>query len=349
MSKTKIFLTGFLAVVISIMSQSAANAFWFKKKIVKSASPVFAPVNDVNGNKIWIGTFQLVWNDLMNDIVKAPVQLKGGNPELADKLNKQGFDTTMLNVDSYYKAPGIMTPKFKQEIEKGIWHKFGEKSDILDGMNWNSRGYLVYAMLIKNFEYLTEFDILDPSTFVDKKVKFFGIGTGGNKKELYKNADVLFYNSKDEYAVKLKTKDREEVILYRTDDVLTLEEYFNKLNKNEKSFKGNKKLVEGDFLKVPFIKFNKMFSYDELTNKKIKGTDFTIDGAIQTAKFSLDNKGGKLKSEAALIMRMSLAPIKQGRNFYFDKPFVLFLKEEGKQTPYFVMYVKNGELLEEMY
>ena len=88
-----------------------------------------------------------------------------------------------------------------------------------------------------------------------------------------------------------------------------------------------------------------MFNYDELCNKKIKGTNFEIQGAIQTVKFNLDNKGGSLKSEAALIMRMNLVPVEEIRNFDFSKPFVLILKEKDKEIPYFIADIKNDALL----
>lgn len=97
---------------------------------------------------------------------------------------------------------------------------------------------------------------------------------------------------------------------------------------------------------MPYIKFKETFEYKELTNKKIKGSDYVISGAIQTAEFNLDNKGGSLKSEAALIMKMSMPIIQDERKFHFDKPFVLFLKEKDKNAPYFIMDIKNSELLE---
>ena len=71
-----------------------------------------------------------------------------------------------------------------------------------------------------------------------------------------------------------------------------------------------------------------------------------ITQALQTIKFNMDNKGGTLKSEAALaVMRMSLAP-EIGRKYNFDKEFVLFLKEEGKDKPYFAVRVENPEFLD---
>ena len=61
---------------------------------------------------------------------------------------------------------------------------------------------------------------------------------------------------------------------------------------------------------------------------------------MQTVDFNLDNKGVKLKSEAAMIMKMSmvLPEHEQVRKFYFDDNFYLFL-QEGMNAPYFGMKV----------
>ena len=106
------------------------------------------------------------------------------------------------------------------------------------------------------------------------------------------------------------------------------------------------KFTKNDNLKVPEINVDKMISYSELAGKKVIGTDFVISQALQTIKFKLDRKGGSLKSEAVIsIMTTSLmSPVKE-RNFFFDKPFVLFLQEQGKDKPYFAMKVDTTDYL----
>ena len=53
---------------------------------------------------------------------------------------------------------------------------------------------------------------------------------------------------------------------------------------------------------------------------------------MQTVKFSLDEKGGKVKSEAAIEMKDNCAIGVESnlRNFAVDDTFTLFLREEGK-------------------
>ena len=59
------------------------------------------------------------------------------------------------------------------------------------------------------------------------------------------------------------------------------------------------------------------------------GTNIIIDQAIETIKFDMDNKGVKLKSEAAMtIMKMSLMPDMEQRLFYLNDTFVIFLKRK---------------------
>lgn len=343
---------GILALVISFIFifQNESFAFRFFKKapsnpVVKAnKEAVFVPVNNLNDNLIWVGTFQLVWNDLIDEIIKAPVKFSGFQSELADNLNKKGFTTDYISENSYYKKYGNISFKLKKEIETGIKKKFNETSDILNDINWNSDGLLIYAMLKKEFEFLNAFKELPPALFDGTTVKYFGIGS--NDEGLKQNVEVLFYNSKDDYAVKLITKNTEDVILYRTDENKTFEEFLKDLNDKAAAFSGNKAFEDGDTLKVPYIKFDTMFQYNELTGKPVEGTDYIIDGAIQTVKFNMDNKGGSLKSEAALIMRMSLRPEISGRRFNFDKPFVLFLKEKNQTVPYFAANFKNAALFE---
>lgn len=306
----------------------------------------FVPVNETKGNRIWVGTFQLIWNDLVDDIIKAPVEFIDYKSPLAESLNKKGFMTSDISDDSYYKKYGYMTPELKKEIEKNLKEKLNEKSDILDTLDWNPLNFLLYAMLKKDFEYPYEFEILKNKKFMNEDIKAFGLYRDA-KYELRRNVRVLFYNGKDDFAVKLITKGNDEVILYSTNNNLTLEENYKILNKKTENYKGDRAFLDEDSLMVPNINFNALYKYDEFKGKRIKNSDFMIDTAIQTVKFKLDNKGGSLKSEAAIVLTTCALPEeKEYRDFIFNKPFILFLKEKDKNVPYFIAEFKNAELFE---
>ena len=207
------------------------------------------------------------------------------------------------------------------------------------------KAYLFYAMLIKNFDFQSRFDMLENGTFANsqEQIPYFGIDKK-SRDTLYDKVHVLFYNNPFDYAVSLNS-DKDEVILYRTSTKKDFLSLYNILEQKSKKFKGNKAFVAGDQLKVPYMSIKQDTSYDVLCGKEIANTDrLYIDKALQTVQFNMNNKGVKLKSEAVMnIMTMSM-PImvaENGRNFFFNDTFVLFMKEKDKSMPYFAIRVKD--------
>lgn len=295
-------------------------------------------------NRIWVGTFQLVWNELTDKIVKAPVKFLDFDSQMANNLNQKQFKKSNLNEKSYYVKSGIVSPALKAEIEKNIKLKFHETSDILKmfDFTYNPEKIFVYAMLKKDFRFTNAFDKLATGNFGNsqEKVKYFGINDNSNQK-LYKNVNVLFYNDDNDFAVKLYTKGKDEVLLYRTNDDKTFDKYYAELNDKTAKYSGDKNFVKNDTLTIPDIKLYQETSFNELEGHQIVGTNMQIDKTIETVDFRMNNKGVKLKSEAAIMLRcMSLAP-REGRDFTFNNNFVLFLIEKNQNTPYYAMKVSD--------
>lgn len=295
-------------------------------------------------NRIWVGTFQLVWNELTDKIVKAPVKFLDFDSQMANNLNQKQFKKSNLNEKSYYVKSGIVSPALKAEIEKNIKSKFHETSDILKmfDFTYNPEKIFVYAMLKKDFRFTNAFDKLATGNFGNsqEKVKYFGINDNSNPK-LYKNVSVLFYNDDNDFAVKLYTKGKDEVLLYRTNDDKTFDKYYAELNDKTAKYNGDKNFVKNDTLTIPDIKLYQETSFNELEGHQIVGTNMQIDKTIETVDFRMNNKGVKLKSEAAIMLRcMSLAP-REGRDFTFNNNFVLFLIEKDQNTPYYAMKVSD--------
>ena len=80
----------------------------------------------------------------------------------------------------------------------------------------------------------------------------------------------------------------------------------------------------------------------------IKGTNWYIRQAIQTIELEMDKSGGKLKSEAAIVMtkEMSLMPEEENRYFYLNDEFTMFLKEKDKDMPYFAANIEDITLFQ---
>ena len=129
-------------VIIAILCISIllAGGVYATAKIVESFSgkakmaPTFtSKISSIDTNKVWCGTFNLVWNDFMNDVVKGNVEFRDGESELANELNKQSFKVDQLSENSYFKIHGqAMGEDLKNKIQNGIKQKFNEDSNLID-------------------------------------------------------------------------------------------------------------------------------------------------------------------------------------------------------------------------
>lgn len=336
-------------LVITVLSGAIYASIKIYNQINKAQiTPNYTDVISQNdSNKVWIGTFNLVWNDFMNDVIGGKIEFEDGDSALADELNRQAFTVEQLNSNSYFKIHGIENFELKNKIEQEIKNKFNEESEVLDECNWeNKDGYVLYAMLKKQFNYLEKFPTLKDDKFKnsEEKVKYFGIEKDTNRIAA-KNVEILYYNSKEDFAIKLLTKEGEEVYLYKTSGVdKTFEQnYLEMLDKSSK-YNGDKYLDKKDVLKIPYIKVKENISYDELCNKRIKGSKWRIDQALQTIDFELNNYGGTVKSEA-LIEATKQSIFEKGKELLLNDTFILFLKEEDKNQPYFALRVDNTGVL----
>lgn len=355
-----------LALGVLCSTALSANAFswkfWKKNdsstqvvEVKNSAKFEILPtMNTVSNakNQVWVGTFQLIWNDLIDELVKRPVEFVSEKSVMADNLNRKEFTVDDLSEKSYYKKLGLASPEVKKEIENGIKEKFNETSDILDMFDWTpaEKKYILYAMLKKDFEYLQPFDKLPDGKFAGSEgdVKYFGINEQ-SKKQLRDTVNVLFYNSNKDFAVALSSTKGDTVYLYRTDDKKTFDILYSDMIKKSNSYDGDRSFTKLDKLKVPMLDFKSEREFPELCNKEIKHSDLIIDRAIETIQFKMDETGVKLKSEAAIMTRMSalMPPTKmEPRYFYFDDRYVIFLLEDGKTKPYFAMKIEDVKPLQ---
>ena len=304
--------------------------------------------DEIQNDTIWCGTFQLIWNDLKNDLAKQDIVF---TPQLdvVNSLNKETFTTDDLSEEYYYKKLGTPSLELKEEIKNAIKEKFNETSDILDDFDWKNakpEDYFLYVMLKKEFEFETEFEELENGNFKDyENIKYFGIEkdeTGNLKNQV----QVLYYNSKDDFAIKLLTKENDEVILSKNPQGKTFNEIYKNILNKQNEYVGEKNLQKGEQLKVPNISINTKKEFTEIENKLFtfsNGDEYKILKALQTVDFKLDRKGGKIISEAGMMVQkqsMEYEP-EEKRELFLDDTFALFLIESGKDTPYFAALIDD--------
>lgn len=333
-----------VATVGVVYGTIAVKNYINNAKLTPGFSGTFGNVKE---NKVWVGTFQLAWNELM-DKLGGNIEFENETSPLVQDLNRRSFNKNMLNSNSYYIGIGTISTNLREEIETNIKNKFNTQSKVLDRINWDTTDdeYLIYAMLNKKFTFETPFPKLKGNFGNEKEqIKCFGL-RAYTLDETFKQVTPLFYNSKDDCAVKISTKEGEEVILYRTNTVTNFEATYNELLEKTSNYTGRKQMVrEKDELTVPFIKVNSEINYDELCNKVIKGTDGAyLRQAVQMVDFELDNYGGNIVSEAYIDIYLCEG-MEEPRYFNFDNQFVLYLKEKDKEKPYFALLVDNTDVL----
>ena len=295
-------------------------------------NPTYKSTLDENTiNNLWVGTLDLAWKDLEEKIGLNRIEIKGGMPQIAKELNESTFSKEMLDPNDY-----------KINVERTI-----------------TNGYKIDATLNKELNFLEMFDNFSNDykwTFGDNKeyVKYFGINNASSE-EMNKNIEVLFYNRlnnrsllSNDMAIKLKTKEGEEIILYRTDDKKSFNEYYEDIKIKSKNYKGNTEFTKDDELRIPCVKVDGMISYNKLYDKGIENSKgLYIYDVIQNVKFYLNEKGCNLSSEATMVTEYM--GIGQDTKFcYFQDTFIIFMKEANSDKPYFALKVDNNDILEKI-
>lgn len=270
-------------------------------------------------NNLWIETLDLAWKDL-EEKVGGRIELEE-NVDIANELNNSSFSKEMLDENDY-------TINVTRTV---------------------TNGYNIETKLNKNLNFLYSFDNFNNDynyTFGkdgNDYIKYFGINNA-SKEELNQNVEVLFYNGNNDFAVLLNTKEGDKIILYRTDENKSFNEYYEDINNKKGNYNGSTAFEENDELLVPYVNVNGTVAYNELADKIIKNTNgMYISNVIQDVNFNLNESGCNMKSHATMTTEyLSVG----SRYFWFRDTFIIFMKEENSNMPYFALKVDNQDILE---
>ena len=285
----------------------------------------------------------------MDERFGGEVKFKNETPFIVNSLNKKNFTKDQLSENSYYIKVDVTRPELKEIIKNDIINKFNiDETSTLDKINFNiPNSYTIYSFLYKKFEFETPFNVLDDDKFSnsEEKVKYFGI-TASSSESLREQVEVIFYNDQNNFAIKLNTKNNEDIILARIDSTNSFDETYNTIVENSK-YEKNKSFNNEDTLKIPNLIVDTEISYDELCNRELannKNNISYIKSAIQQINFSLNNEGGEVISRGIIQDITKANSIK--RDFNFTDSFYLFLKESDKEKPYLMLKIDNTDLME---
>ena len=281
-------------------------------------------------NNLWVGTLDLAWKELEDKIGLNKIELEGEMPQIANDLNESTFSKEMLNPNDY-----------KINVERTV-----------------TNGYKIDATLNKELNFLESFDNFNDYKWTfgnsDEAIKYFGINNASPEK-MNRNVEILFYNKlnngsllSNDMAKKLKTKEGDEIILYRTDDKKSFDEYYEDIKAKTKNYKGRTEFSQDDELRVPYVKVNGMINYNQLYDKKIKNSKgLYIYDVIQNVNFYLNERGCNLSSKATMVTEyMGIG--EDTKYCYFQDTFIIFMKEKKSDKPYFALKVDNNDILEKI-
>lgn len=168
----------------------------------------------------------------------------------------------------------------------------------------------------------------------------------GNKKknERYNQIIIHDFINADNFIVELTFKNStDEMFLAKIPSNSTLQDTYNDVLGRiaKKNIYDNDSLNK---LAVPYVRFKIREDVDEVKGA-FKNDTFagrSIGTAVQYIDFNMDENGVTLESLAMMVECLS-ADLK---TLYFDKPFLIVLKEKEAIEPYFLMWVQNSEFME---
>ena len=285
-------------------------------------------LNENTINNLWVGTLDLAWKELAEKIGKEKIELEDENVQIAKDLSASPFTKEMLDKNDY-----------KINIERTI-----------------TNGYKIETTLNKELNFLEKFDNFNEYNWKfgesEEFIKYFGINNASSE-NMNKNIEILFYNPisinnshSNDFAIKLKTKEEDEIILYRTDTNKSFEEYYKEIENKTNLYTGNREFKEIDELRIPYVRVNGMISYDELYGKEIKNSEgLYIFDTIQNVNFYLNESGCNLKSKATMVTEYLSVGI-DTKYCYFQDNFIIFVKEKNSDIPKFALKIDNSDILE---
>ncbi len=340
-----------LIIVLVFITTTVIYAItnFINNKKQATLTPIFTgEVSSIDLNTLWVGSFQLAWNELKNKIGE-DVIFNEDNPSELEELNSGKFSADMISEDSYYIKVDKTTKNLKQEIEKDL-EKRNWKNSLLNDIEFSKDldSYTIYSILNKEFEFKIPFDRLPNKYFGDNediKVQYFGITTNSNI-ELFENFEILFFDDENNFAIKLLTTSNEELILLKSAETGSFDNLYKSIQEKIENYTGRKELQKGDTLSIPYIEIDTVINYDNLCGKTIKGSKSYIQSALQNVQFYLNEKGGHLTSEASIVNVYKLVYM-YPLDFNFDSTFYIFMKEKNKDMPYMALKVDNTDILVE--
>jgi hypothetical protein len=238
----KRFIAGI--AVVAVAAAAAAYLLWPRpedqhevvaKVLAETKDTRMVPVLNVpleSGNVIWSVTFQLAWNELVENVIREGILLESERAYSTElnlmKQKKESLDEADYIAMVVMGREGIVD-KVNAELEK----KFGEGGKWKVESKVDPESYLAFAFLKKSVAFAENFEkVTKGLDFKGTVVQSFGImeeGDAVRRGKLEEQVEILYYKNDEEFIVRLKDKDdREELYLAKLPAEDTLEAMLGK-------------------------------------------------------------------------------------------------------------------------
>jgi len=296
-------------------------------------------------NVVWCATFQIAWDSASKNI-GSPLRLRPAS-KLADALNRSPFDIRWVDDASIFTVGGNVGAGALDRIDDGA-RQMGLRSKLTGDLRKESApGDLVfYALLVKNLEFEKPFAKLGNWKVGRRNVPWFGFTPQQeNRGELMRQVSVHHYGARNDFVVELHTKqDGDQLLLAKLPQApATPAAASSAVLKRLRA--DTTHAAADDLLAVPNVTIDEKTRFSELEGRTLEGTGAFVRSALQTIDFRMDEKGVKLRSEAAVSFGCSAQMQVIPRLMVLDPPFAIVMKRKNAAQPYFIAWIANADLL----
>ena len=356
-------------ILISACSEKPAGSFPLPEKSLSSTDVHFTLDDeiDLNRNSVWCKPMQLCWNEMVKQN-QGPLKFTN-QIKLFDQLNNPPFENQAGKFSFVFA--GLATQENKDKVlaeSKKLNLYYNTIKSLLDPMR--PIDYFAYANYWMRADFKHEFADSNLNFKREGKsvwVKGFDLGHVEDKKDKRgSQVRILYHNFLDkaevpklydaEYVVELKSKNKNvRLVLAQIKPRKTLADnakyIIELIKKDPKKYAESAGRLENEPFAVPNIQFkaSKMlneFKGNVLISKNPKLNKQELKAMFMGMKFKLDKKGAEVKAEAAMLCERKCALPQRQRSFVFDKPFFVMVMPADKDTPDFICWIANPEILE---
>lgn len=317
---------------------------------------------------LYCATIQIAWDQLRPEASQPVVVLKP--PRIAETLNAHPFPLDALSKDTYFVGAsglsaaqsGSLFDSFRNRFPTAPTEMLKPIPEVVDF--GHAVRILAHLQKLMPFPDVME-RISEPLRFPaepnGKLIQSFGWqsapGEGALTPVLPQTVTVRDFVSGDDFILSLQTnsQQQDEILLAKVAPQDSLQATWDSVAGRLRTPLANgveTELRAVDQLQIPILSFGVLAKFPELSfNIPTKASpDRFIAEALQTIQFRLDEYGAELISDMQMVVADDVALFERQpekpRHFIFNQPFLIAIREYAGETPYFLAWIGNADLME---